>query len=249
MQYCQKLVSYGKFIEIYTYEKPQKKGYKKILTIDQIKNILGMATTSGDSIQLDCFQELAKNNCRARFSLQRTRTKIRRAINANPDFDKFLTLTFAENLQDIKKANRHFSLFIERLNYAYPNTKHLAVIEFQKRGAVHYHMLSNLGYVPASKISEIWKNGFVKINKIKNVDNVGAYVCKYLQKEVFEGKMKNKKKYFCSRNLEKPVEIFDSKEIENISSFYNLSSAQPVYKSQFDSIYTGGVKYIQYAIN
>jgi len=249
MQYCQKLVSYGKFIEIYTYEKPQKKDYKKILTLDQIKKALGMPTASSDSVQLDCFRELAKTNCRARFSLQRTRTKIRRLINANPDFDKFLTLTFAENLQDIKIANRQFSLFIERLNYVYPNTKHLAVIEFQKRGAVHYHMLSNLGYVNASKISDIWKNGFVKINKIKNVDNVGAYVCKYLQKEVFEGKMKNKKKYFTSRNLDKPVEIFDSNEIKKIADFYGLSSVQPVYKSEFDSIYTGGVKYIQYAIN
>ncbi len=246
MQYCQKLVSYGKFIEIYTYEKPQKKDYKKILTIEQIKNLLGIGTS--EHLQLDCFKEIAKTKERARFSLQRTRTKIRRAVNANSDLNKFLTLTFADNVQDVKFANREFSRFIMRLNYQYPNTKHLAVIEFQKRGAVHYHMLTNLGYVKTSAIANIWKNGFVKINKIKNVDNVGAYVCKYLGKEMFYGKMKNKKKFFTSRNLEKPIEIFNEKDILKIASFYNLSSLQPVYNSRFDSIYTGMVNYVQYAI-
>jgi len=113
-------------------------------------------------------------------NIARTRTTIKRLVNSNQDFDKFVTLTFAENLQDIKIANRHFNKFIMRLKYQYLNLRYLSIIEFQKRGAIHYHFLCNLPHVKNSILSDIWGHGFVKINKIKHVTNLGAYICKYL---------------------------------------------------------------------
>jgi len=45
----------------------------------------------------------------------------------------------------------------------------------------------------------------VKINKIDNISNVGAYVSKYLSKEKLDERLEGEKCYFCSRSLLKPV--------------------------------------------
>jgi hypothetical protein len=73
-------------------------------------------------------------------------------------------------------------------------------------------------------LAKIWKHGFVEIHKIKHIDSIGAYVSKYLTKEAFEGRMKGKRKYFYSKNLNLPIEIYEN-------------------------IYTGKVKMKQFEIN
>ncbi|GAI10009.1 unnamed protein product, partial [marine sediment metagenome] len=40
-------------------------------------------------------------------------------------------------------TNREFKKFIQRLRYQYGDFKYMAVIEFQDRGAIHYHMISD----------------------------------------------------------------------------------------------------------
>ena len=87
---------------------------------------------------------------------QRRRDMIRRlaCCNFNNKYDKFLTLTFAENKIDIQECNVLFKAFIRKLKNKYnKNLKYLAVIEFQKRGAVHYHVLLTIPYVPQDRKS------------------------------------------------------------------------------------------------
>ncbi|MGM9458151.1 rolling circle replication-associated protein, partial [Lacticaseibacillus rhamnosus] len=73
---------------------------------------------------------------------------VRRLVLANFDAgSKFVTFTFAENVKDIDQANREWKKFVQRLRRRYGDFKYLSVIEFQKRGAVHYHMISDLPYV------------------------------------------------------------------------------------------------------
>ena len=71
---------------------------------------------------------------------QRRRDTIRRLACCNFDnkYDKFLTLTFADNKTDVKACNILFKAFIRKLKRYKENLKYLAVIEFQERGAVHY---------------------------------------------------------------------------------------------------------------
>ena len=114
---------------------------------------------------------------------QRRRDTIRRlaCCNFNNKYDKFLTLTFADNMTDIQECNVLFKAFIRKLKSKYnKDLKYLAVIEFQQRGAVHYHVLLNIPYIPHKELQELWGNGFVFINAIEHVDNIGAYVLKQL---------------------------------------------------------------------
>ena len=186
-------------------------------------------------------------------TLKRAKTDLRRLINANINqygtTSKFVTLTFAENIQDIKSANYEFKKFRQRLEYELgEKLKYVVVIEFQKRGAIHYHSLFfNLPYIENNRLAEIWKNGFVKINKIDDVDNIGAYVTKYMTKEQQDeaksDRLRGQKSYFTSRGLKKPIEIIKKEEIEQVAT---ALSQHKVYESQFSNDYLGNIKYTQF---
>lgn len=236
MYYTEKIVMSGKFLEYYRYSKALSKGFKKEKPKSKLKQ-LEIDFSLPDIV-------IGKRDD----NISRTRTRIKRLVNSNLDLNKFVTLTFADNLKDIKTANRHFTNFIKKLKNKFSYLKYLAIIEFQKRGAVHYHFLCNLEYLPNAKLKEIWGHGFVRINKIKDVSNLGAYVCKYLNKDAGNKKMFGQKKYFYSKNLEEPQEFFNQKTINQLSDFYNLSELKPDYKSTFSNIYIGEVEYRQFSI-
>ena len=127
----------------------------------------------------------------------------------------FLTLTFKENIKDIEKANRIFSKFIQRFNYNITNQKkkylkYVAVIEFQKRGAIHYHIvLFNLPFIKNiyDVLKNLWPVGYFKINKADNIRDVGFYIAKYMHKDFDDPRLKEHKCYFTSRDLEQPISI------------------------------------------
>ena len=135
--------------------------------------------------------EKAESMQRRKAYYQDKRFEIKRIIDCNYD-DKstFLTLTFKENIQDIERANREFTLFIKRLKRYLKNQqlKYIATWELQQRGAIHYHLvLFSVPYIDNKKLGELWANGFIKINKIKETvknEAVGVYITKYFVKDL-----------------------------------------------------------------
>ena len=238
--YRGKVVKSGTIIEIYQYE-------KGIYT--------GGVNVNGRAGHGETTDEQKEKN--RELVLMRARRELRRIINANvgqygEEFTaKFLTLTFKDNVKDLDSANYEFRQFIKRLNYKVygqkcSKLKYSAVPEFQKRGAVHYHVIFyNLPYIDAKELAEVWGNGFVKVNKIDNIDNVGAYVCKYMTKSSYDDKLVGKKSYFNSRGLIKPIEQYlDYEDIENIKK--SLPKELLIYKSEFENEYVGKIEYEQY---
>lgn len=240
--YQKKYLISGNIVEEFLYEKNQCKGF-------EARNKKGK---NHDGV----FQ----NENRA-VSLSRSRKAVIRTINANPDLNKFLTLTFEENITDLDYSNKAFKDFIKRVNYQVFKTKksmlkYVAVIEFQKRGAVHYHMLCNLPYVDVNELSQIWGHGFIRLNRIKGdtdrfggseCDNVGAYVCKYMTKDNNDERLKNRNSYLMSRNLEKPIEIcVGLNEKDVLKDALELSYLDTVLTGQYANDYTGTVIYCQY---
>lgn len=123
--------------------------------------------------------------------LRKTFKKLRYLINNN--FfgfrnELFLTLTYAENMQDQKRLYDDFRKFIQRLKYNYSdlgNLEYLDVIEPQTRGAWHHHVLIKFTeqknvFISHKELENIWGHGFIKIARIDNVDNIGAYLTAYL---------------------------------------------------------------------
>lgn len=187
---------------------------------------------------------------------QRRRDKIRRlaCTNFNNRYDKFLTLTFAENKTNIEECNLLFKNFIKRLKYKYNLLclKYLAVIEFQERGAVHYHVLLNIPYISHKELQELWGNGFVFVNAISHVDNLGAYILKYMTKDNNDTRLMGKKAYLTSRNLkqEETIVNHDLKDFDKLESKiiqkYNLNDLKAVYEANYDTETLGNCTYKQY---
>lgn len=240
----EKIVISGGIIEHYTY----KKGY-----------VIGIDTPNKNGrnglYEKEITQEEKEEN-RSRV-MQRARRDLRRIVNCNVNqygiecTPKFLTLTFRDDIQELGPANKEFEKFIKRLNYAVFDTKkaiakYSAVPEFTEKGRVHYHVIFyNLPFINSDKLASIWGQGFIKINKIDNCDNVGAYVSKYMTKD--NENTIGKKSYFNSRNLLKPTEITDKEMIESLGD--SLSLENITYSATFDNDYLGTITYNQFNFN
>lgn len=246
--YQVKYVISGDIVERYTYEKNQFVGFEARNKKGKNKN--GVSSADNRAI-----------------TMSRARKSVMRAINANPCLNKFLTLTFEENVTDLDYSNLEFKKWVKRINYQFFKTKksvmkYVAVIEFQKRGSIHYHVICNLPYIDAQSLADSWGHGFIKINKIKGnkerfgsseCDNVGAYVCKYMTKDNDDDRLKERRSFLMSRNLDKPKEVYvgiDEKDL--LAQVYNFESITKCFvdKSNFHSSYyndyTGMIVYDQF---
>lgn len=231
--YRKKIVLSGNIVEVYEYENDVLYGYKDTKKVSRGRN----------STANDVDKEVNREKV-----LSRARKDLRRLINCNiQKYSKFLTLTFADNVQDLDYANNEFKKFIKRLNYHFGiKVKYSTVIEFQKRGAIHYHtILYNLTQkIDVGVLQDIWKQGFIKVNSIDSVDNVGAYVCKYMTK-TDDDRLVGRKMYFNSRGLNKPKEI---KESDIVSALVgSLQNQTPNYENKFSNDYNS-INYKQYII-
>jgi len=242
--YTKKIVVAGLYVEEYIYENEIIHGRKRTRKRKKPKPRTEQAEMRSDA-------------------LRRTRMNIMRLVNSNSDFLTFLTLTFNENkfknkkdITEFEKCNYCFKTFILRLKHHFPDIKYLAVPEFQgdyyfrtgiKKefgGAIHYHLLLDQK-IDSQIMEKIWGNGFVKINKIQAINNVGLYVSKYLSKESFNRKYFGKKKFFYSRNINRPKE-YKGQDCEPILA--DLPQLKLVYEKEFENKYRGKVKVNLYKI-
>ncbi len=174
----------------------------------------------------------------------RARATVRRMVNANPHLNKFLTLTYAENVTDIDRARYDFDKFVKRVKTRFSAFQYICIPEFQKRGAVHFHLLCNLPYVNVDELArEVWGHGFIRINRIDHVDNVGAYVTKYMTKDSIDERLTGKKCYTMSKGLNEPQTLTDEEDIQAVEE--NLENVSRVYSTEFESDYYGKVVYTQ----
>lgn len=154
-----------------------------------------------------------------RSSRSRTKNRLRRLISSNvkkwgqPPI--LVTYTFAKNERDIAVANRVFRNFTQRVNrYFGFKLKYVSVPEFQKRGAVHYHVIYfNLPFLDdITLLEKVWCHGMCKVEAVRKPKAMGVYLAKYLQKSFGDVRLIGKKCYTASQGLFKPIE----KRVDNL---------------------------------
>lgn len=160
-------------------------------------------------------------------SLRKTISRLRDLINCNffgADNELFITMTYHENMTDYKRLYKDFDRFYKRLKYRFKDIEfcYISVVEPQQRGAWHIHLLlkalnKDHLFIDNSLIADLWGYGFCKTQRLRGVDNVGAYLSSYLTDLFDENGRKNKGArlylypaginiYRCSRNCKRPVE-------------------------------------------
>lgn len=254
--YDVKVIFSGNVIEVYKYSDTKAVGYKR-------KNNNNGLSAKGNLIDFETgeiiTEEQRQLQSRKRSNI-RARNNLRRLITSNfNNNSKFLTLTFRENIQDVEKANEVFKRFVFNMNRYLkrvnkPKLSYVAVIEFQRRGAIHYHLVCDLKGVGANTIRKYWRNatkelgGNIDIKNIRHVDNVGAYLVKYMTKANADERLIGKKLYQTSRGLKRPKELglatWKEKDKRLLDDL--LKGKKITYESSYLDKHTGGtVEYLE----
>ena len=187
MKYNKKIIRTSSYIEIWEYE-------KAIFTNRKHKE----SANESEPRKRRTFEELTEKEQRKRLQrMKQTRLnakwKLLRLVDCNfNDNTSFLTLNTKENIQDRNKFKNLLKTFIKRFNYNIFQTKknqlkYIAVLEKQKRGAWHAHiLLFDVPYIPHNQLLKLWGHGAVRINKVDvdSKDNRGRYVTKYFEKAI-----------------------------------------------------------------
>ena len=117
--------------------------------------------------------------------LYRTFANMRAIINTNvTDVSKvrWCTLTYAENMTNTKQLYTDFRDFNKRFQYyckthGYSKPEYIVMMEPQGRGAWQD---MKAPFIPNHEFADLWGHGFVRIKKLDDIDNVGAYLTAYL---------------------------------------------------------------------
>lgn len=167
------------------------------------------------------------------------------------DWEYFITLTFNDNELPNKKYSHEnvikcLSKWLNNLRFKNPNMKYLIVPEFHKSGRLHFHGL--VANVPNWKLEKArYKNtnrllkvngkqiynlknyrlGFSTISFIEDKEKVINYISKYITKEMID--LKYKKRYWYSKNLNKPIYEYANLE-KSINEYFNLNWYKNIIK-------------------
>jgi hypothetical protein len=187
-------------------------------------------------------------------SVTRTRTTLYRLIYCNirrhGDFPPiFLTLTYAENKTNLTEANKDFRHFIKRICYmAGSKLCYICIPEFQKRGAVHYHiMFFNLPKFSKREISDCWGHGSTRVELPKNIKNLSAYMAKYLSKDILDKRLKGHRILLTSQKLIRPT-IYDNDKTSFLNT-YDILKQTSAIETDKKRTTTFKIKLKKYATN
>lgn len=194
---------------------------------------------------------------RRKETLTEARNDIIRLISCNKDLNVFITLTYKDNFQDIKKSKAHLRLFFKKLRQDHEALKYIYVLEFQERGAIHYHVLTNIKVdietagpgqrkkqqqkdLEIDYCRKYWSNrGFIDIRKLdqEGIRNVSKYVAAYLVKDLLEIDLKGNRVYGYSDNLNKPI-ITTLESKASIEELIDVDGYKLAYTSDYKRYYT-----------
>lgn len=196
-------------------------------------------------------------------NLYRARADLRRAIWCNQTkYTKFVTLTYKDTELDQDNVIYDYKQFIKKLRRREFIVPYVYVTEHQKKrgikegnaGSLHIHsLLFTDEFISADIINTCWGLGNTDIHSLKDVNNLGAYVCKYLTKEEFD--LYHKHSYHLSRGLKKPEVLttdgyigqwrdMNSNIHENTKVIYS-NATEFVYAGADGSMHTNTILYEQ----
>lgn len=184
-------------------------------------------------------------------SIIRAMNQVRRLAHLNfTENDKFLTLTFNNDqridINNLQACLPFFQRFVRKMRKKYPSLRYIAVPEFQKRGAVHYHMLCNIPFIVKSDLEKLWPYGFSKPKAIRGTTHLALYLCKYLSKRFKKNKKHGHKLFYSSRGLKQPTVYYGLLGPMISGQLRERRQSDMLYQTLYIAKYNGMVLYSQY---
>jgi len=103
----------------------------------------------------------------------------------------FITLTYMEKWPNAEQAKNNLRAFLERVRRKYKNASGIWRMEFQERGAPHFHIIFfDLPFWKKESVQEVWadiigekgRKPFTRIEMVRSHKGLMAYVSKYVAK-------------------------------------------------------------------
>lgn len=115
--------------------------------------------------------------------IRRSYNNLRRILNMNfsgSHQELFITLTYNSPMLDYYEANLDFKNFWRKFKYRYENCEYVRIIEPQKNGSWHFHVLvKQIGgeqlYVSQKELYKMWEHGAVHVKHIPFKKNFANY--------------------------------------------------------------------------
>lgn len=123
-----------------------------------------------------------------RRSVLQSFNRLKMLINCNyerPTWCRYITLTYACNMQDNARIRRDLQNFWPSMHDAYGDFEYIYVKERQGRGAWHIHAVlffqCPAPFMANEDVREMWGHGFVNVRGFRDdINNLGNYLCAYL---------------------------------------------------------------------
>jgi len=194
-----------------------------------------------------------------RDNAKRAQNDFGRLVRANLDGvvrPLLLTITYAQNQEDLAAAFGDFTAFIEALRYRYgKGFKYIAVPEFQKRGAVHFHALF-WGLSEAllfrerktRELAQAWGRGFIYIKPTDGNEKLSWYLAKYMSKAYLDPRLAGCKAYVASRNVSRPRVMSGISPLWPLLDDLGLSPSNMLHEKRFMTYWLGRAVYRRYQL-
>ena len=243
-----KLVECGEYVQVYIYDKKKVKNKK-----DKSSDVSLIIKDNNEVIE--------KNKKIEDRNIIRSKIECQRLAKANMrDWKTFITLTFSENITDIEFANKKFRYFIDKVRRVYSDFRYICIPEFQKRGAVHYHLLTNVD-VDNNKLIfaqldnydfkhiKYWNDGFTSVETITgDIKKVIGYISKYMTKDL-DDRLFGHHRYLYSTNLQKPISSYINMNDPIQKEFFQnkIQDREIIYNRDYINPYdNGNVSFLEY---
>lgn len=198
--------------------------------------------STGEVFNCEHIENRGQNINTVRQSVARLRNLINNNFTGGKN-ELWITLTFGKN--KVYNANELYPIFhsfIKRLRNKFKEMvlDYIYVPEPHEKGDWHIHLLLKSNkelYIKNSLLNQIWGNGFVKVNRLQDVDNIGAYVSAYLT-NIKDGEETKKgarlylypaghQLYRCSKGILKPT----SEYLPYYEAKKKVSSLKPTFSN------------------
>jgi len=191
-------------------------------------------------------------------SIIRSRQSFHRLVRTNLQKGKpyLLTLTMLQ-VVDLAAAYGIYHEFTQRFRRVIgKDSAWIAVPEFQKRGAVHFHILIwdlpyELGKTERDtrRIQNLWREGYVDCIPTNGSPRLASYLGKYMSKAMQDPRLLGKRAYSATRNVLRPVSLNTKTSIDAASEAWGLTrDTLPTIKREYDAKWMGKCVYTAYSV-
>lgn len=191
-------------------------------------------------------------------NVRRSVSRFRRLVRSNlvpGDDATLLTLTMLQTLP-LKASWPLLTQFFQRLRMeSSTSIRYIAVPEFQKRGAVHFHALiwglkkeTIQQESTTRRIQHLWGRGFIDCINTDNSPKLAGYLSKYLSKSMLDVRLGGEKAYSASRNILRSMSVSSSSFTDEEKDLIGISDT-PTHVRRFDTQWLGNCQYQCYILD